>query len=84
MKLTSSSVSWCEESFLYAALPDSESELLAELEEPELELESLLLLVPLPLLLLLSLNLDGRGSLPTTSTTGCSDRWDSGKAVRKW
>lgn len=54
---------------LYSSLPDSESELLAELDEPELELESELLLVPLPLLLLLSLSLDGRGSLPTTSTT---------------
>ena len=54
---------------LYSSLPDSELELLAELDEPELELESELLLVPLPLLLLLSLSLDGRGSLPTTSTT---------------
>ena len=67
---------------LYSSLPDSESELLAELDEPELELESELLLVPLPLLLLLSLSLDGRGSLPTTSTTEWSARCESKKANR--
>lgn len=68
---------YCFKSVVYSSLPDSESELLAELEEPELELESELLLVPLPLLLLLSLNLRGRGSLPTTSTTQWSERCDS-------
>lgn len=68
---------YCCKSVIYSSLPDSESELLAELEEPELELESELLLVPLPLLLLLSLNLRGRGSLPTTSTTQWSERCDS-------
>ena len=59
----------CCHKSVYSSLPDSESELLAELDEPELELESELLLEPLPLVLLLSLNLDGLGSLPTTSTT---------------
>ena len=58
----------------YLALPDSESELLSELEEPELELEPELLDEPLPLLELLSLSLEGRVSPPTTSTTGLSTR----------
>lgn len=67
----------------YSSLPDSESELLAELEDPELELESELLLVPLPLLLLLSLSLEGRGSLPTTSTTEWSERCESENETRR-
>lgn len=62
----------------HSSLPDSESELLSELEEPELEDEPELLLDPDPLLLL-SLNRDGLGSLPTTSMILCSERWKSEK-----
>lgn len=56
----------------HSSLPDSESELLSELDDPELDDDPELLLDPDPLLLL-SLRRDGLGSLPTTSIILCSE-----------